>query len=275
MGQGVNELFKLSRPSYLDVDDTCDEVGITRRQLVYWEQQQLITPELGQGSRKYTSLDVRRLKILRRLIVEEKLPIPYVKERLEAEVEQSLHLVGDLIELITAFGAEEEESLDQLVYSFQDHKLFSDWKFARRRFYGELAVWERAHLISHWERVLLLLLRDSALNARTWDQFAESKYELLGCIEHYSRMARVTVGEGFLYEPFALLRPSNSPEESEFNPTTEVGAFQRAVQKLEPIFNAFLHAERTRELTDEQRQMRARFWTLEDKQAIDALSKEE
>jgi DNA-binding transcriptional MerR regulator len=53
---------------YLDVKDTCVECDITRRQLNYWLQHDLLQPELG-GNGKFTEHDVVQLKALRKLIV--------------------------------------------------------------------------------------------------------------------------------------------------------------------------------------------------------------
>jgi DNA-binding transcriptional MerR regulator len=53
---------------YLDIEDTCKAVGITRRQLNYWLSSGLLVPELS--TRKFTSADLQELTALRLLIVE-------------------------------------------------------------------------------------------------------------------------------------------------------------------------------------------------------------
>jgi DNA-binding transcriptional MerR regulator len=59
---------------YLDVQDTCVECGITRRQLNYWLLHDLLQPELGVKALKYTERDLAQLNALRRLIVDLGIP---------------------------------------------------------------------------------------------------------------------------------------------------------------------------------------------------------
>jgi DNA-binding transcriptional MerR regulator len=68
---------------YLDIKDTIEEVGISRRQLGHWQDQGLISPELGPEAKRYTESDIARLKILKQLVVDQRLPIPFVKELVE------------------------------------------------------------------------------------------------------------------------------------------------------------------------------------------------
>jgi DNA-binding transcriptional MerR regulator len=56
---------------YLDIEDTLEEVGITRRQLNYWIEKELFTPELGADAKKFTARDIKLLKFARRLIVDQ------------------------------------------------------------------------------------------------------------------------------------------------------------------------------------------------------------
>lgn len=70
---------------YLDTEDTQEEVGISRRQLNYWREKGLITPELGEDAKRFTAADIQRLKFIRFLIVDRSLPLEVVK-RLLAEV---------------------------------------------------------------------------------------------------------------------------------------------------------------------------------------------
>lgn len=70
---------------YLDTEDTQEEVGISRRQLNYWREKGLITPELGEDAKRFTAADIQRLKFIRFLIVDRSLPVEVVKQLL-AEV---------------------------------------------------------------------------------------------------------------------------------------------------------------------------------------------
>ncbi len=65
---------------YLDTDDTLTAVNITRRQLGYWREKGLITPELGPDAKRFTERDVRQLKYLRRLIVDLGFPPDLIKK---------------------------------------------------------------------------------------------------------------------------------------------------------------------------------------------------
>lgn len=80
--RGVEDLQppSISRPLYLNTEDTLLEVGITRRQLGHWQEKALITPELGTDGRRYTVRDIERLKVLKRLIVDQQFPLDFVKQ---------------------------------------------------------------------------------------------------------------------------------------------------------------------------------------------------
>jgi len=61
------------------VKDTLDDVGITQRQLGYWQKQGLFTPELGETTKFYTEGDTKQLGFLKRLIVDLGLPVATVQ----------------------------------------------------------------------------------------------------------------------------------------------------------------------------------------------------
>ncbi len=69
---------------YLDTEDTLEEVGITRRQLNYWCEKGLFTPELGSEAKKFTEKDIKLLKFAQRLIVEQQFPVEVVKRFIDA-----------------------------------------------------------------------------------------------------------------------------------------------------------------------------------------------
>jgi DNA-binding transcriptional MerR regulator len=73
----------VNRQLYLDIKDTLAEVGITRRQLGHWEDKGLVKPELGVESKRYTERDLDRLKVLKRLIVDQRLPLDFVAQLAE------------------------------------------------------------------------------------------------------------------------------------------------------------------------------------------------
>src|SRR5215211_558028 len=96
---GVTDMsssFDVKRVPYLNIEDTIDEVGITRRQLDHWEDQGLLVPELGADAKKYTVKDLRRLKALRHLIVDQKLPLSLVKDLVDGDTDYTVNLTKRL-----------------------------------------------------------------------------------------------------------------------------------------------------------------------------------
>jgi DNA-binding transcriptional MerR regulator len=69
---------------YLDTEDTLEEVGISRRQLNYWREKVLFTPEFGTDAKKFTEKDVKILKFARRLIVDQQFPVEVAKRLIDA-----------------------------------------------------------------------------------------------------------------------------------------------------------------------------------------------
>ncbi len=69
---------------YLDTEDTLEEVGISRRQLNYWREKGLFTPEFGDDAKKFTEKDIKLLKFARRLIVEQGFPVEIAKRFIDA-----------------------------------------------------------------------------------------------------------------------------------------------------------------------------------------------
>jgi DNA-binding transcriptional MerR regulator len=67
-----------TKPYYRDLEDTLHDVGISPRQLSYWRQKGLFTPELGDRPKGYTARDTEQLRVLKRLVVDLKLPIETV-----------------------------------------------------------------------------------------------------------------------------------------------------------------------------------------------------
>jgi len=69
---------------YLDTEDTLEEVGISRRQLNYWREKELFTPELGSDAKKFTERDIKLLKFAQGLIVEQQFPVEVAKRLIDA-----------------------------------------------------------------------------------------------------------------------------------------------------------------------------------------------
>src|SRR3954453_11247337 len=66
---------------YLDVNDVMQELNVTRRQLRHWEEKGLLTPEIGRN--RYTPKDVKQLRLIKRLVVEEGFPVEVVRRMFE------------------------------------------------------------------------------------------------------------------------------------------------------------------------------------------------
>jgi DNA-binding transcriptional MerR regulator len=75
------------KPFYRNVDDTIEDVGITRRQLSYWQKQGIFEPELGSSSKKFTLEDTDRLRFLKNLIENLGLPIGTVRRLVASATE--------------------------------------------------------------------------------------------------------------------------------------------------------------------------------------------
>jgi DNA-binding transcriptional MerR regulator len=74
----------IKKTPYLDTEDTLEEVGISRRQLNYWREKELFTPELGSDANKFTEKDIKLLKFAQGLIVEQQFPVEVAKRLIEA-----------------------------------------------------------------------------------------------------------------------------------------------------------------------------------------------
>lgn len=70
-------------PFYWNMADTMRELELTRRQLRHWEEEGVFVPEIGYG--RYTPRDIERLRKLRVLIVDEKMPLKAVRRLLPTE----------------------------------------------------------------------------------------------------------------------------------------------------------------------------------------------
>jgi DNA-binding transcriptional MerR regulator len=72
------------RKLYLDASDATEHLGITRRQLRHWEEKGLLEPELGRN--RYTEKDIERLRLIKRLVVEEGFPVEIVRRLFEKQL---------------------------------------------------------------------------------------------------------------------------------------------------------------------------------------------
>jgi DNA-binding transcriptional MerR regulator len=94
---------------YLDATDAAEEVGITRRQLKYWQDNELLEPELGTGAGRYTAEDIERLRVIKCLVVDNHFPIEFVRK-----------LVGGELFAADRAGADAEPARELLINRFLD-----------------------------------------------------------------------------------------------------------------------------------------------------------
>ena len=76
--------------TYLKVDDVCAELGITKRQLYYWQDNGLFRPD---RHGKYTQRDIQRVAHVRTLVVDMGLPLGFVAQLLKKPEEVTARLL--------------------------------------------------------------------------------------------------------------------------------------------------------------------------------------
>ncbi len=190
--QGPMQTFEVNRTPYFDIEDTIAEVGITRRQLGHWESLGLMQSELGPESKKYTVQDIRRLKALRHLIVDQKLPIPLVKEIVSGGIQHGVSFSRLLAETAALFT---EPSTDLADYALD----FESKRLSKR---SDLAdTWWNEHFALATEReverkvydLVLLLFRIVQTRLTTPAAFEERRDEILRELADLSDTSRVQV----------------------------------------------------------------------------------
>jgi DNA-binding transcriptional MerR regulator len=263
------EGFGVSKVPYFDIEDTIAEVGISRRQLGHWQDQGLLRPELGQGTNKYTVTDIRRLKALKHLIVERRLPISLVKELVEGGAEYGIHLTKLLLETAALFN-EDGSSLKGKVYDFDEGELSGKYEFSNR-------LWTDFQAISREEVVertlydlTLLLFRIVRDRLRRPAAFAERRDEILRELSTLADVARVEViaWTGQPEDTSYYLHPSLEEDEG-LDDSWMKFQFLRRANRLSKFRNAL---ERRRERGDERfSSYTSRFWLEEDLNAVARL----
>jgi DNA-binding transcriptional MerR regulator len=195
----------LNKVPYFDAEDTIAEVGITRRQLGHWQDQGLLQPELGEGKNKYTALDIRRLKALRYLIVEQKMPIPLVKELVEGGEEYVSRLTSTLIETSVLFAESGPHKspfeIYGTVFDFETKTTMSKDDFAISWRRQRLAMASESEIEREVQNLTLLLFRAVRQRLQKPAAFTERRDEILQRLAQLSDFARVVLNMFWSSEP--------------------------------------------------------------------------
>ncbi len=198
------EAFDVRKIPYFDIEDTIAEVEISRRQLSHWLDQGLLKRELASDTNKFTVTDIRRLKALKHLIVDQKLPIPLVKELVEGGVEHGVTLARLFIETTALFSGDQLALIGK-VFDFDAGKLVDKKDLFHHMWYESTARASEQQLERNMYDFALLLFRVVRSRLRTPAAFAERRDEILSEISQLADVARVEVGvwpdspEGVLY----------------------------------------------------------------------------
>ncbi len=184
--------FDVGKKPYFDINDTIDEVGISRRQLGYWESEGLIEAELGSESKKYTVNDIRRLKALRHLIVDRKLPLPLVKELVSGGLDDAVEFSRLLVETASLFDSCAPD-LTESALDFREGRLLSKSDLASDWWYRSLATASEETVAQKVYELTLLLFRIVRIRLPRTAAFQERKLEIIGQLNTISDMARIEV----------------------------------------------------------------------------------
>lgn len=260
------EAFEVRKVPYFDIEDTITEVGISRRQLGHWQEQGLLKRELETGPNKYTVTDIRRLKALKHLVVDQRLPISLVKELVEGGVEYGTNLTKILMETSALFN-DNGSNLKGKMFDFDDGELVDKTKMFHRLWYESIAVGSELQIERHVYESLLLLFRVIRIRLRKPAAFAERRDEILAEVSTLADVARVEItvwGDG----PNDLLYNWNPsfPEEGDLTEDTLRGWFWHRAKRLNKYRDA-LQAQIARG-NDSLASYASRFWTDEELSAV-------
>jgi DNA-binding transcriptional MerR regulator len=185
----------IKKTPYLDTEDTLEEVGISRRQLNYWREKELFTPEYGQDAKKFTEKDIKILRFARRLIVEQQFPVEVAKRLIDAVTSADSWWDGrDL---------EDFQYLDIKTGTLLSKESIESQLWAE---FGATATeWELEHRL---DSLALLLFRAIRSNRRTPAAYSERRDEIFRSMHQWDISARLMWGpEPGEPEPHVYLDP--------------------------------------------------------------------
>jgi DNA-binding transcriptional MerR regulator len=171
------------RPLYLDVHDATEALGITPRQLRYWEESDLLKPELGRN--RYTEQDLARLRVIKRLVVDEGFPVDVVRKLFERQLWDGEHF-DDVTHDRVRSG-----DLTNLVLDLDSGSLVQRDEMFERLWHEFLAKAEERNLETHLEQLILLYFRQILRQSRTTARYVGHVEELRSRVEELSRVARL------------------------------------------------------------------------------------
>jgi DNA-binding transcriptional MerR regulator len=222
------------RVLYLDANDTIEEIGITRRQLKYWEDKDLLEPELGKGSGRYTDKDLGQLRMIKRLIVDEHFPLEFTKRLLGG------NLLGE-VDGDDFVEANQRSYLNRLLDIDTGEVLTREEMF--KRLWGEFGATANAEQVEeHFYQLALLLFRMIRGQPRNADYFNRRRDDISERLSELEDVARVE-GEyddrdprspypsGLRLDPIARGEPPANRAELLAN-------FKEHYSKLEPFADA-------------------------------------
>lgn len=162
------------RPFYKNLDDTIEEVGITRRQLSYWRKNELFKPEFGPKAKFFTPRDIQRLEFLKRLIDDLGLPIAIVRR------------------LVAPYDDDEFELAEWNTFLDVENGVLVNCWGALDSLIATAVAGEVIQAVEEWFLTLgLHLLHWTAQSSRSWDIYEARRKELLDRLDRMDRAARI------------------------------------------------------------------------------------
>lgn len=263
------DTFTVNKVPYFDIEDTIAEVDISRRQLSHWESQGLMQAELGPKSNRYTVQDIRRLKALKHLVVDRKLPLPLVKEVVSGGVEHGVSITRLLVETAALFN-EPPTDLRDYALDFEKQHLAKKSDLANAWWNEHLALAPEEEVEQILYDLLLLLFRIVRGRLSTPAAFAERKTEIFRTLTKLSDTARVeTIHYGNEPDDFEVfteprLRDEPSLDAANFDTYEFVETAKRLTKYAEALTKRFG--------TEVQKspEYRTRFWNEKELQSFKA-----
>jgi hypothetical protein len=216
-------------------------------------------PELGSGSRKYTYTDIKRLTHLRNLIVEKKLPLSFVKSLLDARQEESLDLIGELIDSVKVFTNNDDPFAEEEVFDFEDRTIVKKKDIADQWITDNLLFEKEERLERDIKLRALLLFRIMRHKQNHPAAFQDRLSTFLEDLQNLSRVARVEVIGGPKMGVFAAFYDPKLESDGEIDESSLDTWFLPAARLLDPL------QEYINRGTEERRRLlhpdiKARFW---------------
>lgn len=182
-----------SKKLYLDTEDTLEEVGISRRQLNYWREKGLIVPELGEDEKRFTEKDIRLLKFLRQLIVDQSFPVEIVRR---------------IIDRTRDSRPWEEPQFEEFEFlGLRDGTLYDKQTLGEDLWHEFGATADEEEIRKRFLQLALLLFRLIKIKFPKSEDYRRERDDILSLVRGQDISARVEFGETFDDEPTYYLSP--------------------------------------------------------------------